>query len=380
MDKPEINHIELPPDQWKRRFQHELLSWYDSEFRDLPWRKTKDPYAIWVSEIMLQQTQVSKVIPYYERFLDLFPTVNQLAAAPLSKLLKAWEGLGYYARARNMHRCADEVCRRYGGSFPTEIDSVRGLPGIGPYTAAAILSISSNGNFAVVDGNVIRVLSRLFRISSSPYSAAGKRTMDRLADDILTRGRAGDHNQAMMELGAVVCRPQNPQCEKCPVSRLCAACRHGDPLKYPAKKTAKKRPHHELAAGIVWRNGKILIARRPEKGLLGGLWEFPGGRLTTDESPEEGAVRSIAKEVGISVKVIDHFKTIDHQYSHFEITLHAFHCDYIDGEPRALLCDEWRWVTLAETEKFAFSRANGKILQDLKKSKNTPQKPVNRTE
>ncbi len=347
--------------------QTALLEWYDNEFRDLPWRQTSDPYAIWVSEIMLQQTQVKTVVPYYLRFIDAFPKVFDLAGANQDQVLKLWEGLGYYARARNLHKAAKQIVNDHNGIFPNEADSVRSLSGIGPYTAAAILSIAFNQQLAVVDGNVNRVLCRLYRITTDPKSHTGKKEMETLAQQHLSENRPGDYNQAIMELGAMVCRPKSPKCMLCPINKYCAANKHGDMEQYPVKPPSKALPHHLIAAGIIYHDDKILIAKRPDKGLLGGLWEFPGGKVEDNESPEQAAAREIKEELDIDVQVDELFDTVKHAYTHFSITMQVFNCKYLSGTPKTIGCADWKWVTLDTIDDFAFPRANRKILDKMLK-------------
>jgi len=276
--------------EWLQRCRAALLAWFDASARVLPWREDRDPYRIWISEIMLQQTQVRQVLPYYERFLARFPDIPSLAAAPLDAVLKAWEGMGYYARARNLHRAAGEIMARYGGRFPQERDVVLGLPGVGVYTAAAILSIAFGRPEVVVDGNVVRVIARLTAMAEEARGA-GRRRIEGMAAAFFDPGRPGDFNEAMMELGAVICTPRAPVCALCPVAACCAALKEGAPERYPVKSPRRAKPHHQIAAALIWQEGRLLIARRPEKGLLGGLWEFPGGKQESGESLEQAAVR-----------------------------------------------------------------------------------------
>jgi A/G-specific adenine glycosylase len=346
-------------------FQKKLLQWFSNSGRELPWRNTSDPFRIWISEIMLQQTQVQQVIPYYSRFLQVFPDVQVLARAELTAVLKAWEGMGYYARARNLHRAAQIICQEFGGVFPSNSNLIRKLPGIGPYTAAAIASIAFNEDVPVLDGNVLRVLSRLTAFSLPARTPAGKKLLFAEAEKLLAKGRAGDFNQAMMELGAMICIPANPLCDICPVRSHCQALAQNAVEQYPLKNVAKKRPHHVISAGIIWHKNKILIARRPEKGLLGGLWEFPGGKVEQGETLEFALQREIKEELDIDVAVTGKMMQLDHQYTHFTITLHVFHCAYLAGEPKAIGCIEWRWVDKMELRNLAFPRANTKIIDQL---------------
>jgi A/G-specific adenine glycosylase len=346
-------------------FQNQLLDWYDQEFRDLPWRSATDPYRIWVSEIMLQQTQVIKVIPYYEKFVKTFPNINALAKANLAAVLKIWEGLGYYARARNLHKAARFIEAEFNGQFPRQVSDILLLPGIGPYTAAAIASIVYSENMAVVDGNVNRVLARLYQLKEDPKSTSGKKRFQQLADAKLSKTRPGDYNQAMMELGAVICKPRSPICAKCPVQNYCGSYKSQTQSLFPTKSPKKERPHNNIAVGIVEQDGKILIAQRPENKMLGGLWEFPGGKVEKNESLEETTVRELKEELGINVVVDRYFTSVDFQYTHMSITLHAFFCTLISGTPQAIECTAWKWVGRNDLLEYAFPKANKTILKAL---------------
>lgn len=253
----------------RRRFAADLLDWYEAHRRRLPWRETSDPYRIWVAEVMLQQTRTEKVKAYYERFLEAFPTVKDLARAPLDRVLKMWEGLGYYARARNLRRAAELIVKRHGAQIPDNRAELLELPGIGSYTAGAILSIAYNREEPVLDGNVRRVLSRVLLVEEDPRRAEGK--LQRAMKALIPSGRARGFNQAMMELGATVCLPRSPRCDACPVGAFCRARRHGRQDELPLKPQTATRPHQEAAVGLIWKDDKLLISRRPEQGLLGGL-------------------------------------------------------------------------------------------------------------
>lgn len=345
-------------------FRARLLAWYDAGHRDLPWRRTRDPYHIWVSEIMLQQTQVDTVIPYYERFLARFPTVAALAAASDEDVLKVWEGLGYYARARHLHAAARSVMAG-GGAFPERFEALAALPGIGRSTAGAIASIAAGAPHPVLDGNVRRVLCRLFAVGRDPRLPRVERRLWRLAALLLDPKRPGDHNQALMELGATVCTPRRPDCAACPVAGCCRARARGLAGLLPARARRAPLPHHEVAVGAIWRGGELLIARRPAEGLLGGLWEFPGGKREEGESLEDCLRREIREELGVQVVVGERFATVRHAYTHFRVTLHAFHCRHLSGDPRALGCAAWRWVTPVELDAYPMPGTNRKILESL---------------
>jgi A/G-specific adenine glycosylase len=290
-----------PPAEVLSRIREALIAWYRSGHRDLPWRRTGDPYAVWISEIMLQQTRVDTVKERFAAFMARFPTVEALAAAPLEQVLALWSGLGYYARARNLHAAAGEVVARHGGRIPDELEAVRALPGIGPYTAGAILSIAFGKRAPILDGNVIRVLSRLFTISELPEdSSASRRRYWGLAEALLPASApskkgendAGDLNQALMELGATVCVPQRPVCLVCPLRGVCAARKAGEPERYPPKSAARSVPIVRALSLVLRRpGGELLLLRRPASGLWGGLWEPPTLPLLDGESETAGLLR-----------------------------------------------------------------------------------------
>jgi len=354
-------------------FQNALLEWYDDHKREMPWRDTDDPYRIWVSEIMLQQTRVDTVRDYYRRFLEAFPTVDALAEANQDEVLKLWEGLGYYSRARYLHEAARQVVQEHGGRVPHGYDEIRDLKGIGPYTAAAVLSIAYGEPHPVLDGNVARVLSRIFATDANVKSSRTQRHLRRLAGELLDPDRAGDFNQAMMELGATVCTPTSPACGTCPVRSACEAVAEDDPEQYPVTPQSKPVPHHDVAVGIVFNtDGRILIQRRPEDGLLGGLWEFPGGKAEDGESMDEACRRELREELGVDVDVQAPFYTLSHAYSHFKITLYAFRCLLTDGQPTSREGQPIRWVRIDEFDDYAFPRANRKLIEELERRRSEP--------
>ncbi len=344
-----------------------LIAWFEAHKADLPWRHTQDPYAIWLSEIMLQQTQVTTVIPYYGRFLAHFPTVSDLATAPLNEVLKLWEGLGYYSRARNLHRAAQKVVEDFGGTFPTSVDELLTLPGIGRYTAGAIGSLAFGLDVPVLDGNVIRILTRLFDIAEDVSLSATQNALWSLAGEILPVGRAGLWNEGLMELGRRICTPKSPDCPACPIAEHCTARARRIQHERPVKKRKSKIPHFDVTAAVIRRaDGCILIAQRPADGMLGGLWEFPGGKREPGESLPDCLRREIREELGIDIEVGAQIGTVRHAYSHFRITLYAFQCDYISGKPQAIQCADWAWVTLDELDQYAFPITDQKIIAILK--------------
>lgn len=343
-----------------------LLAWYHHHKRDLPWRGETDPYRIWISEVMLQQTQVTTVIPYYHRFLERFPTLADLAAAPLETVLKTWEGLGYYARARNLHRAARELVERHDGCFPTTYAELRPLPGFGEYTAGAVASIACGEAVPAVDGNVKRVLARLFALGEDVSRGQAARQLREIATALVDPITPGDWTQAVMELGATVCLPQTPKCLLCPLNELCQARLLGLERELPVQPVKKALPHFDVVAAVLRENGRLLIAQRPSEGMLGGLWEFPGGKVEAGETLPEALRREIREELGLEIAVGEPIVTVKHSYTHFKITLHAFACRLLAGQPQALGVADWRWVTPAELDAFPFPRTDQKIIEALR--------------
>jgi A/G-specific adenine glycosylase len=346
-----------------------LLQWYYRHQRDLPWRNNPDPYRVWVSEVMLQQTQVATVIPYYERFVKKFTSVERLAAAPLDDVLKAWEGLGYYARARNMHKAAIEIVSKHGGRFPQSHPALQTLPGFGEYTAGAVASIAFGAVVPAVDGNVKRVIARLFALQSDITRAPAARRVKELARALVDEQQPGDWNQAVMELGATICLPKSPKCAACPVSEFCQARRQGIEQTLPVKPAKKALPHFDVTAAVIHQNNKLLIAQRPPDGMLGGLWEFPGGKQQAGETLPECLQREILEELGLEINVGKPIAVVKHGYTHFKITLHAFFCTVRAGTPQAIEVADWRWVTPDELAQFAFPRTDQQIIAALKNNK-----------
>ncbi|MCH8031369.1 MAG: A/G-specific adenine glycosylase [Bacteroidetes bacterium] len=350
----------------------------------MPWRekgpaRKRDPYRVWIAEVMLQQTRVDQARPYFEHFVDAFPTVESLAKAELDAVLKCWEGLGYYSRARNLHRAAKQIVEEFGGRIPHDETAIRSLPGIGPYTAAAVLSIAFDKPLAVLDGNVIRVLSRVLTVENDVRSSATKRALRAVADALLDTHRPGIFNEAVMELGATICTPKAPACERCPLRSECAAFAGGNPEAFPVASKKKPIPHYEIAVGVVAdATGCVLIQKRPEDAMLGGLWEFPGGKREAGESLEETCCRELEEELGIEVEIGGEITQIKHVYSHFSITLHAFDCVLTGGEPVHHADQPIRWVSLEKLNELAFPRATGKLIEVLldRKKNETPRRGV----
>lgn len=343
-----------------------LLTWYSHNARPLPWRGNGDPYAVWVSEIMLQQTRVETVIPYYQRWMELFPNVQTLARAPLQQVLSTWEGLGYYSRARNLQRAAQQVVTHHAGVLPREPQALRRLPGIGAYTAGAIASIAFNQDVPALDGNIRRVLARLFNVELPARSPQGERRLLALAAEHLPAGRAGDYNQALMDLGASLCTPRQPACEPCPLAEFCLARRLGLQEQRPVLASRPKTPHYLVAAAVLRRGDQVLIAQRPLDGLLGGLWEFPGGKLQPGEDLPACLRREIHEELGVPIQVGASYGVYRHVYTHFRVTLHAFACRLLDeGEPQPLQTQDIRWVQPGELQDYPMGKIDRQIAQRL---------------
>lgn len=343
----------------------QLLAWWDEGHADLPWRRTHDPYHIWVSEIMLQQTQIVTVIPYYERWIGRFPTIESLAQAPLDDVLKMWEGLGYYSRARNLHTAAQTVVNEFNGEMPRTVEGLMGLKGIGRYTAGAIASIAFNQSTPVLDGNVIRVLSRLTDLPDDTTQTATKKALWQLAEQLVPLTRAGDYNQALMELGQRICQPANPTCHICPIAEHCLARLNGTQLDRPVRPPRKRTPHYNVVAAVVYReDGRILLVQRPLNGLLGGLWGFPHGKQEEGEPQVESLKRVLDEAYGVGIEPHHAITQVKHAYTHFRITLHVFHATHQTSDIPSPI--NHAWVTLSEFDNFAFALTDRKIIEHLK--------------
>jgi A/G-specific adenine glycosylase len=349
----------------KFRWSEKLLQWFEVHQRAMPWRDNPQPYYVWVSEAMLQQTQVDTVIPYFKRFIQRFPTVQALAQADQQEVLKLWEGLGYYSRARNLHKAAKLVCEKFNGNLPQTYDGLQEIPGIGPYIAAAIVSIAFGKPVPVVDGNVLRVFARFWGIEDDIRDAKTRVALfDRLTPVIATCDPS-NFNQAMMELGALVCSPRTPKCGECPLQKDCVAFATHRSSELPFKSKKAPVPHYDIAVGVVWHDGKILIGRRKETQMLGGLWEFPGGKLKVGENAEAAAVREVKEETGLDVCVLKKYCIVKHAYTHFKITLHAYACDVLSGIAKPHATDELKWVHPEALRDYPFPTANKKVIQAI---------------
>jgi A/G-specific adenine glycosylase len=334
-----------------------LLKWYYRHGRTLPWRDHPDPYAVWVSEIMAQQTRVETVIPYFEKWMKLFPDIQSLANAPEREVLNAWEGLGYYSRARNLHKAAKIVSEKFNGELPRNLDDLRSLPGIGRYTVGALASLSFGMDEPALDGNLRRVFSRLYDVTAFADSPAGEKILWELAAQNLPKGKAGDYNQALMDLGATICIPKNPRCLTCPLLKICQAREHGTQAARPVLKPKKKVPHYTHAAAVVVKRGRVLLAQRPAAGLLGGMWEFPNARVKDNPTRELTAV--VSATYNLRLKKKDALGIIQHAYTHFKVTVHAFRCEAV-SIPKG---ENLKWVKIAELGDYPMGKIDRAIAQ-----------------
>jgi len=315
---------------------------------------------------MLQQTQVKTVIPYYLKFMETYPEIQDLAGAELEPILKSWEGLGYYARARNLHKAAGIVVREMGGNVPENFNQFLSLPGVGDYIASAVQSIAFGRAHAVVDGNVKRVLARLFCLDTPVNQSNAHKPFKAVATRLLDTQDPGSFNQALMELGALVCTPKTPDCSNCPLARDCKALEQGQTSQFPMRIKKKKVPVHHIAVGIVRKkdpkNQRVLITRRQLDGLLGGLWEFPGGKVEKGESAAQACIREISEETGIKVETESFLTRINHAYTHFKIEMDVYYCNYISGRVALKGPIDHKWVKVRDLSKYPFPRANLKFM------------------
>jgi A/G-specific adenine glycosylase len=348
------------------QFAVALLAWYAQHARVLPWRGESNPYAVWVSEVMLQQTRVETAIPYFERWMSRFPDLASLAQASQQEVLIAWEGLGYYSRARNLHLAAQIVLREMQGELPRDPEALANLPGIGRYTAAAIASLAFGVEVAALDGNIRRVLARVFDVSDPARSPEGEGRLWELAAAHLPPGQAGDYNQALMDLGATLCTPRNPNCPACPLKQVCQSFVLGIQDQRPVVLKRPATPHYIVTAAVICRQEQLLITQRPLDGLLGGLWEFPGGKLQPGETLAACLQREIQEELAIYVSVGACIGVYRHAYTHFKVTLHAFRCTLHNGStPSPRQVKDLRWVAPADLPGFPMGKIDRQIARQL---------------
>ncbi len=348
----------------KKIFSASLLAWFEEHQRDLPWRRNYDPYQIWVSEVMAQQTQMDRVVDYFTQFIQRFPTVADLAGGDEDELLKLWEGLGYYSRARNLHKAAKMVVAD-GGQIPETYDELLGLPGIGPYTASAIMAIGYNESHVVVDGNVERLLARLVDLDVPVKNKGvhGQIQAELLA--LLPHGQARYFNQGLMEFGALVCSPKGYRCGSCPFRPYCLSDRRGTVDLRPVSLTRKKPVAIEMACGVIRRGNQFFIQKREADDVWGNLWEFPGGRLEKGETPAQAVMREFQEETEWQIDNLVEIGSVQHSYMHYRVTLYGFFCDLKVGsskEPILHAAQDCKWVTRAGLAEFAFPAGHRKLI------------------
>ncbi len=341
-------------------FSRRLISWFNQNKRNLPWRHTRDPYKIWISEVMLQQTTVNAVIPYYERWIKIFPDMQSVRKAPLQKVLRLWQGLGYYARAKNIHKSAKLICDAHGGEIPDNAELLRKFPGFGAYTTGAVLSIAFGKKIPIIDANVRRVIMRQLAMAGHADTAHDKK-ISAFLEDVFPREGAGDFNQALMELGALICRSRTPLCLACPVRNSCKAYERGVQEIIPEPKKVLVRDVRVVVALI--RNGKkYFIQKRSSLGLFADLWEFPGGKIEKGESENEALRREVREELGVKVSTAHLFMRTHHFYTQFKAHLAVYLCD-VESSPK--IDSTHRWVNPADLAKFPMLSGSAKIVERL---------------
>ena len=336
----------------KSQFQNRLIRWYHTHARDLPWRRTRDPYKIWVSEVMLQQTQVDTVIPYYEKWMERFPTLLALAEAPLSEAMKLWAGLGYYRRVRMLHEGACYIVKNLSGTLPRQMEGLLKLPGIGRYTAGALMSIAFGQKVPILDGNVIRIITRTHAIDADVQKFKTLELLWHISETLVPAKVPGDFNQAMMELGATVCFPENPLCAKCPVRKHCAAHAKREETVYPVKGHRVITQTKQTAALICWRGREVLLQKQPQDGRWGGLWMFPHWE----------SEKRMLQETGFRTPQLKRKMTVQHSFTKFRIQLSVFESLLPYRPPVAV---ESRWVSLENLKDYAFPSPHLKIVGEL---------------
>ena len=343
-------------------FRRNLLAWYQRHKRALPWRKTRDPYKIWVSEVMLQQTTVAAVIPYYERWLKAFPNLRHLAKAPLKKVLTLWQGLGYYQRAKNLHQAAGVIFRHNAGRLPATQALLQKLPGFGPYTTGAVLSIAFDQRLPIIDANVRRVVMRILALRGAAHTDKD-RAIHAFLDKVLPREGCGTFNQALMELGALVCR-KTPQCQLCPVRAFCRAYQQGlqEIIPVPQKRLTKKI---RAVAAVIDKKGCYFVQKRPSQGLLADLWEFPGGKVKKNETFEAALRRELQEELNVGLLSARPLASLTHFYTQFQVALHVFFCKVKPEPPQD---KTHRWLKLKNFDSYPMPSGSVKIFDLLKKN------------
>ena len=355
-------YADLPDAAWRRSFRRRLLAWYDRHARDLPWRRARDLYSVWVSEIMLQQTQVATVVPYFERFMKTFPTVESLAMAEEHDVLRLWEGLGYYRRARQLHQAAQVVVRQHEGKIPRGIRALRELPGIGRYTAGAILSIGLDQRQPILEANTIRLFSRLLAHEEIPTTAASQRRLWAMAEIVLPRKHVGRFNQALMELGSEVCVNGTPRCEECTVAPLCEARREGRENHIPTAKRKKSFESVREAAVLIRRRGRLLLVKCAPDQRWAGLWDFPRFAIASKQSADvrRELIEKVRRLTGVTVAPGQRLATIKHGVTRFRITLDGYEADFVEANGKTT-ATAMKWLRPNELENYPLSTTGRKL-------------------
>lgn len=344
--------------------QKKLLNWFSIYGRDLPWRKTYTPYHIWISEIMLQQTQMKRATAYFNHWMEKFPDITNIAKSSEEELMKLWEGLGYYSRARNIFKTAKILVQAHNSELPADHKTLLKLPGIGRYTAGAIMSLAFNQEYAIVDANIERLYARLFNIDTPVKSKENQHFIWRQAKELIPQGKARYFNQALMELGGLICLPKNPKCGQCPISGHCAALGLKVTDKRPVPVKLPDSISIEMVTGLLAHNGKIFIQKRPENDAWGGLWEFPTGRLKRNETPEQALKREYQEKTELKINDLKKITTVKHSYTKYRVTLHCFSCglENVQSKPTLHAAQEYRWVIPKELARFAFPAGHRKLI------------------
>ena len=343
-----------------------LLKWYDAKNYTFPWRNCNSPYKTWISEVMLQQTQVKTAIPYFNKWMDSFPNIQDVANAQIDTILKHWEGLGYYSRAHNIKKAAEIICNTMKGNFPSD-KSLRSLPGIGDYMEGSIMSIAFNKPYPAIDGNVKRVFSRL--LCENFNSSQEIKILKKYILSTIHKKRPGCFNQAIMDLGREICKPSSPLCDQCPINNNCIAYNSDLISKYPSKISKKQIPSFDVVVGfIINRNKKFLITKRPKNKMLGGLWELPGGKREKGESLKNSLVREMKEEINVDINIDRKIGMIQHSYSHMNIKLHGYVCNIKKGKIRKKECDDAKWININQIDDYTFPKASHKLFSIIKES------------
>ncbi len=346
-------------------FSQAVLTWYDKNARQLPWRSFPSPYRVWVSEIMLQQTRVETVLPYFERFITRFPSLEVLAAASQEEVLRLWEGLGYYSRAGNLHKAAQQMLLMHAGQIPSIVTELERLPGIGGYTAAAIASIAFGEPVAAVDGNIKRIYARVLALIEPYGSVRFEKVVGDHAQTVLPPDRPGDFNQALMDLGANVCLSRQPLCKACPVMEHCLGFQSSIQNELPVRIKKAPVPHYQVCVAVIQSHGKILLCKRGSSGVLAGLWEFPGGKCEQkDNSLEDCLVREVLEKTRLEISPDGKIGVFKHAYTHFKITVHAWHAKLLPGQLPEVP-ENYCWVSPPDLADYPMGKVARKISDSI---------------